>query len=132
MCIRDRFRHVQKVHPVPAGDQRQRKADGGDDGEQLHQLVQVDVHLGLVGFPDFGDVIPQVEDAVEQPVHPDGHPMKVFEGVGVQQVVGVLLDERGDVVELFVIPLEGEELFAKMDNCLLYTSKFCPRGFGWG
>ena len=51
------LRHI-KVHAVPAGDERERQSHSGDHGKKLHKPVEADIHLGLVGFPHLGDIIP--------------------------------------------------------------------------
>ena len=44
--------HIGEIHAEPSGDEGQRHEDGGDDGKEGHDLVLLDLNLGLVQFPD--------------------------------------------------------------------------------
>ncbi len=56
-----------KVHPVDARDHGQRGADRGDDGQNLHHLVQAVADHRQVDLPGAGDEVPVRIDQVGDP-----------------------------------------------------------------
>ena len=53
------LRHPLKIHPVPAHQQGEGEEDGGDDGEDLHDVVLADADLRLEHILDLGAILPQ-------------------------------------------------------------------------
>ena len=51
--------HPAKIHPVPAHQQGEGEEDGGDDGEDLHDVVLADADLRLEHILDLGAILPQ-------------------------------------------------------------------------
>ena len=49
------LRHIE-IHAIPPRDQSQGHEHCGQQGQQLHHLVLLDVDLSLVGLPNLGDV----------------------------------------------------------------------------
>ena len=53
------LRHIDKIHAVPAGKQREREEDCRDNGENLHHMVLPDIDLRLKGALDLPTVFAQ-------------------------------------------------------------------------
>ena len=53
------LRHIDKVHAVPAGEQREGKKDRRDNGEDLHHTVLPDIDLRLKRAMDLPAVFAQ-------------------------------------------------------------------------
>ena len=53
------LRHIDKVHAVPAGEQREGKKDRRDNGEDLHHTVLPDIDLRLKRALDLPAVFTQ-------------------------------------------------------------------------
>ena len=53
------LRHIDKVHAVPAGEQREGKKDRRDNGEDLHHTVLPDIDLRLKRALDLPAVFAQ-------------------------------------------------------------------------
>ena len=61
------FRHL-KIHTVPACKKGQRQKNRSDDGKDFHNIVLLDINLGLVSFPDCFNVFLQMEHKFKKTV----------------------------------------------------------------
>ena len=64
------LRHIGEVHPIPAGQQCERQKNSGDDCQNPHGVILLQVHLRLIKFPDLQGVFPQDLGVVIKPVDP--------------------------------------------------------------
>ena len=58
--------HVREIHAEPAGQQRQRREQRGDNREELHRVVLLQVDLRLVQFAQLQAVLLEGERALQQ------------------------------------------------------------------
>ena len=60
------FRHG-KIHAIPSCNKRERHKNCGDDRQNFHDLVHVQVYFRLICLADFSGVIPEVACFVQKP-----------------------------------------------------------------
>ena len=95
-----------KIHPVPAGDECQRKENGRNDGQKLHAPVLPCIQAGLVGILDL---------------------FRIFQKLGglIHQAVGAVLD-RVKIRNLFFPEISifiFFQILRKINHFIIITSK---------
>ncbi|MPM22478.1 hypothetical protein SDC9_68933 [bioreactor metagenome] len=105
-----------EIHAVPSDDQRQRQKNAGDDGEDFHDLVLLDIDLCLIGLSDLGGILAQMQNEIEK--IPDA---AVQGGIVLYKLRGqysilVSCQRSRDETHLLVVALQPEEIPPERDN----------------
>lgn len=98
------------VHTVPADDQCQGHEDGGNDGEDAHQVVLFDIDLRLIRFAHLGHIIPQVEDMGKQAVDSAVEYPEIAQVFRRYDPVLVFHETLEYIIQLLIIPLQLQKL----------------------
>lgn len=111
--------HVGKIHAVPPGEKGEGEKEGGDHGENGHDLVLAGVQLGLIELPELEGIFAQQMHIVVEAARPAGEALPAAGGGAGEGLTLLRAEGVSDVGERLVVGMELGELSAETDEGLL-------------
>ena len=106
------FRHVDKVHAVPAGNQRQRHEDRRDHSQKGHNIVLLDAQFAGNQIAQLGDVIPQLADGILQTLDPLREQAEIAQVFLGEKLVFVCFELSGYIDQTFLVCVDIKKIAA--------------------
>lgn len=109
-----KFRHMRKIHAVPAGDQREREKDRSHNSKNPHGPVLSGVGLRLLHLPDLQSIFPEHLRMVIKPLDSGRIQRKNLTFFRLKKVIGIFLEILTEIRQLLIIGMQDQQTFADM------------------
>ena len=113
-----KFRHIFKIHPVPACNQSQRHENAGNDRKKCEIPILLLINFRLAEFPELDRKIHEREKHFQKSLYPLGNKVKIAFIFILEEMVLIFLELLAHINELRVVDLQISEVVADLRDLL--------------